>query len=61
MNRTRFEYLDHHILMYNGVLSCCISSIIMNACMREWMFRYVCEYNACYVPGSVVPFPSTAT
>ena len=60
MNQTILKYLDLHILMYNDVLSCCIGLIIMNACVREWVFAYVCEYNVCYMTGSVVPVPGTS-
>ena len=60
MIQTILEYLDLNILMNNDVLSCCISLVIMNACVREWVFAYVCEYNACYLTGSVVPFPGTS-
>ena len=46
--------------MYKDVLSCCIGLIIMNACVLEWVFAYVCGYNVCYMTGSVVPAPSTS-
>ena len=46
--------------MYNDVLSCCVGLIIMNACVREWVFAYVWEYNVCYMTGSVVPVPGTS-
>ena len=46
--------------MSNDVLSCCIGLIIMNACVQESVFAYVCEYNACYMTGSVVLVPGTS-